>query len=257
MEEFVPLGDLEKEGYARIVCYPRVDADELGRRLAEMKRLGVDALSFRGDKKVNNVQVLGKGYVGIVVLAKTEFGLAALKIRRTDSGRTGMWHEAEILERANSVGVGPKLLGCSENLLLMEFVDGQPFPKWVEGVAETEDARLDAKKVLNEILEQCWRLDEVGVDHGELSNAPKHIIVRGDGGVCILDFESASVQRRVSNVTSACNYLFMKGSIAETVRRKVVDVNSGSLLEALRAYKEDRTRNNFERILKLCLFWGS
>jgi putative serine/threonine protein kinase len=154
----------------------------------------------------------------------------------------------------NSVGVGPKMLDCSENLLLIEFVDGQPFPKWVEGVVETEDARLDAKKILKEILEQCWRLDEVGVDHGELSNAPKHIIVRSDGGVCILDFESASVQRRVSNVTSVCNYLFMKGSIAEVVRRKVVDVNSDSLLDALKAYKEDRTRNNFERILKLCLF---
>jgi putative serine/threonine protein kinase len=254
MAEFVPLGDLEKEGFARIVCYPRVDADELGKRLAEMKRLGVDALSFRGDKKVNNVQVLGKGYVGIVVLAKAELGLAALKIRRTDSGRTGMGHEAEILGKANSVGVGPRLLGCSENLLLMEFVDGQPFPKWVEGVAETEDARSDAKKVLNEILEQCWRLDWAGVDHGELSNAPKHIIVRGDLRVYILDFESASVQRRVSNVTSVCHYLFMKGSIAEAVRSKVVDVDSVFLLEALRAYKENRARNNFERILKLCLF---
>ena len=254
MDKFVPLGDLKKEGYAHIVCYPKVDADELSRRLAEMKRLGVEALCFWGNKKVNNVQVLGKGYVGIVVLAKTRSGLAALKIRRTDSGRTGMGHEAEILERVNSVGVGPKMLDCSENLLLIEFVDGQPFPKWVEGVEETEDARFDAKKILKEILEQCWRLDEVGVDHGELSNAPKHIIVRGDGGVCILDFESASFQRRVSNVTSVCNYLFMKGLIAEAVRRKVVDVNSDSLLDALKAYKEDRTRNNFERILKLCLF---
>jgi putative serine/threonine protein kinase len=254
MDKFVPLDNLEKEGYAHIVCYPKVDAEELGRRLAEMKQLSVEALSFRGDKKVNNVQVLGKGYVGIVVLAKTRSGPAALKIRRTDSGRTGMGHEAKILEKANSVDIGPKLLGCSENLLLMEFVDGQPFPKWVEGVAETEDARMIAKKVLKEILEQCWRLDKIGVDHGELSNAPKHIVVRGDGGVCILDFESASVQRRVSNVTSVCHYLFMKGSIAETVRKKVVDVNSDSLLNALKAYKENRAKNNFERILKLCLF---
>jgi len=253
MDNFVPLDSLEKEGYARIICYPKVNTEEFGKKVAEMRHLGVEALRFEGSKKIGNIHVLGKGYVGIVVLTKTVSGLAALKIKRTDSGRFGMQHEAEVLRKVNVVGVGPKLLGFSENLLLMEFVDGTPFPLWVQDLAETEDARLVARRVLNEILEQCWRLDEVGVDHGELSNAPKHIIVCVDGGVCILDFESASDQRRVSNVTSVCHYLFLKGSIAETVRRKVVDVNSVSLLEALRAYKKDRTLNNFKIVLKVCL----
>jgi len=176
-----------------------------------------------------------------------------LKIRRTDSGRASMQHEAEVLRKVNEIGVGPKLIGYSENLLLMEFVDGTLFPLWIQDLAETEDARLTARRVLREILEQCWRLDVMGVDHGELSNAPKHIIVRVDGGVCILDFESASVQRRVSNVTSVCHYLFLKGSIAETVRKKVVDVNSVSLLESLRTYKKDRTLNNFKVVLEACL----
>jgi putative serine/threonine protein kinase len=254
MDNVVLVDSLEKEGYARIICYPKVDAEELGRRLAEMRQLGVEALCFKGEKKVDNAQVLGKGYVGIVVLAQTKSGLVALKIRRTDSGRAGMGHEAEILHRANSVDVGPRLLGCSENLLMMEFVDGTAFPKWVENLAETEDARLTAQKVLKEILEQCWRLDETGVDHGELSNAPKHIIVRDNFEVCILDFETASIQRKVSNVTSVCHYLFMRGSTAETVRKKIVAVKTNTLLQILKAYKENRTRDNFERILKVCLF---
>ncbi len=254
MDNFVSLDSLEKEGYARIICYPKVDMKEFGKKLAEMRHLGIEALRFEGSKKVDNIHVLGKGYVGIVVLAKTVSGLAALKIRRTDSGRSGMQHEAEVLRKVNVVGVGPKLLGFSENLLLMEFVDGTLFPMWIQDLAETEDASLMARRVLREILEQCWRLDEAGVDHGELSNAPKHIIVRVDGGVCILDFESASNQRRVSNVTSVCHYLFLRGSIAETIRKKVVDVNSVSLLEALRAYKKDRTQNNFMGILHACFF---
>jgi putative serine/threonine protein kinase len=252
MNKVVPLDALEKEGYARIICYPKVDEEELGRRLAEMRQLGVEALRFEGEKKVDNVQVLGKGYVGIVVLAKTRSGTVALKIRRTDSGRTGMTHEAEILQKANSVDVGPKLLGYSENLLMMEFVDGTPFPRWIKDLGETKDTRPIAQGVLKEILEQCWRLDKIGVDHGELSNAPKHIIVRDNFEVCILDFETASVRRKVSNVTSVCHYLFMRGLVAETIRKKVLDVKTDSLLEALKVYKENRTRNHLERILKTC-----
>jgi putative serine/threonine protein kinase len=253
MDRVVLVDELEKEGYSRIICYPKVDTEELGRRLDEMRHLGVEALCFKGEKMINDTQVLGKGYVGIVVLAKTGLGLAALKIRRTDSGRIGMKHEAEILQKANSVDVGPKLLGYSENLLMMEFVDGTPFPKWLKDLAETEDAKLKAQKVLKEILEQCWRLDEIGVDHGELSNAPKHIIVRKNSEVCILDFETASVERKVSNVTSVCNYLFIRSSTAESVRKKVVNARIDSLFEALRAYKENHIRDNFERILKACL----
>ena len=253
MDNFVAVESLDKEGYARIICYPQVDSEELGRRLAEMRQLSVEALCFKGEKKVDNTQVLGKGYVGIVVLAKTGLGLAALKIRRTDSGRTGMMHEAEILQKANSVDVGPKLLGYSENLLMMEFVDGAPFPKWLGDLAETEDARLTVRKVLKEILEQCWRLDEIGVDHGELSNAPKHIIVRDNCEVCILDFETSSIHRKVSNVTSVCHYLFMRSSASEAVRKKILDVKTDSLLKALKAYKKKCTRDHFERILRACL----
>jgi len=108
---------------------------------------------FRGDRLVNNVKVLGKGCVGIVVLAYTAAGKVALKIRRTDADRAGMKHEAQMLRAANSVGVGPKLLDFSENLLMMEFVDGLLIPRWVEALEKEDNARLRVERVLRDILE--------------------------------------------------------------------------------------------------------
>lgn len=78
------------------------------------------------------MSVLGKGCVGIVVLAYTKDRKAALKIRRMDADRSRMQHEAEMLDRANLVHVGPRLLGVSKNFLLMQFVDGHLLPKWLE-----------------------------------------------------------------------------------------------------------------------------
>ena len=250
MHDFITLDRLEKEGYSRIVSYPKADMDDVSKKLAEMRKLGVRALCFEGPKRIDNFMVLGKGCVGIVVLARTDLGIAALKIRRIDSGRESMQREADILLKVNKVGVGPKLLGYSQNLLLMELIEGKPFSEWIMNLDDSEDARYLVQRILKQILEQCWKLDEVGVDHGELSNASKHIIVRPSSEVCILDFETASTQRRVSNVTSICHYLFMSGSISEIVRKKVIEVDLASVLETLRAYKKDRTSSIFKVILR-------
>ncbi|MEM2888798.1 MAG: lipopolysaccharide kinase InaA family protein [Candidatus Bathyarchaeia archaeon] len=250
MRDIITLDRLEMEAYLRIVSYPKADLEDTRKKLAEMQKLGVKALCFEGPKKIDNVNVLGKGYVGIVVLAKTDLGKAALKIKRTDSGRTSMQHEAEILLKVNKVGVGPKLLGYSQNLLLMELIEGKSFSEWIKNLDDLEDAVV--QRVLRQILEQCWKLDKVGVDHGELGNASKHIIVRPNNEVCILDFETASTQRRVSNVTSICHYLFMRGKISEIVRKKIVNLNASSLLQALRNYKKGPTTSNFKFILEAC-----
>jgi len=242
---------LQEEGYGRILCYPRFSLDELERRVRELRCLGVTALEFRGEKLVSGVPVLGKGCVGIVVIAHLNHKRAALKIRRVDADRSGMEHEAEMLRRANSVGVGPKLLKATENFLLMEFVEGWLLPEWVDRL-EGEGAKPRLRRVLRSLLEQCWRLDEVGVDHGELSRAPKHVIINVEDEPYILDFETASTQRRVSNVTSLCQYLFISGGLAEKIQRVLGKVDREGLISALRAYKRERTRERFRRILKVC-----
>jgi putative serine/threonine protein kinase len=246
----LPLGKLKEEPYASLLCYPRVSNVELRNRLKELQRLGVKALEFYGNKQVCQVSVLGKGCVGIVVVAYVDGEKAALKIRRVDADRSGLQHEAEMLAKANSVQVGPKLLDASKNFLLMQFIDGDLLPDWLERHGEKGLIR----KVLSDVLEQCWRLDEIGLDHGELSHAPKHIIVGKDGKPSIVDFETASVNRRPSNVTSICQFLLVSGAVAEVVAEKVGRRGAETIVEGLRLYKNNRTRENFEKILHCLLY---
>ena len=247
----VSLERLEKERYARVICYPRYNPEELRRRLEEMSRLNVKAIEFAGEKVVCGLTVLGKGCVSIVVLAHTGFGKAALKIRRTDADRSSMKHESEMLRMANSVSVGPRLIGFTDNLLLMEFIDGMLLPNWIVRI-EAEEAENRIRKVLRNVMEQSWRLDELGLDHGELSRASKHIIVSQDDKACILDFESSSINRRTSNVTSICQYLFLRSKVAKMMGEKLGKIQQEDLIKPLRIYKGDPSKDNFEKVLKTC-----
>jgi putative serine/threonine protein kinase len=239
------LEKLTIEPYASIVCYPRTTKAELEKRTGELKKLGVEALDFVGEKRILNVSVLGKGCVGIVVLAYGNCAQMALKIRRVDADRTGMQREAKYLRRANSVGVGPQLLGVTRNFLLMEYIEGVLLVDWLRG----KRRKMRMKKLLREVLEQCWSLDKIGLDHGELSHAPKHVIVNDEDKPVVVDFESASLNRRPSNVTSICQFLFLGGEPAGILARTLGATDREMVLEALRRYKNDRTFENLERVL--------
>jgi len=247
-DEVVSLKGFSEIKHCKILCYPRCEQEELEKRLKELDSLGVQALQFSGEKNIFDVSVLGKGCVGVVVVAYTNLGKSALKIRRVDADRKEMFHEGEMLNRANAINVGPKLFDISENFLLMELVVGSHFPEWLKSM-EGKEEQLRVRLVLEDVLEQCYRLDEAGLDHGELSNAPKHIIVDADDIPHLIDFETASINRRVSNVTSVCQYLFVGSQIADKVKEKCGKLDEKELINALRTYKRERTREKFEKIL--------
>lgn len=245
----INLEKLSEEPYSTVLCYPRPSKTKLKTRLKELQTLQVNALEFRGEKQAFNIPVLGKGCVGIVTLAHFYGETAALKIRRVDADRSRMQREAKMLNKANSVHVGPRLLGASKNFLLMQFIDGDLLPKWLE--KHKRKARV--RRVLRGVLEQCWRLDQAGLDHGELSRAPKHVIIDQKDEPFIVDFESASVNRKTSNVTSICQFLFISGTVAEKVAEKLGTKDKKAIIDTLRNYKGYRTRENFENVLRACL----
>jgi len=247
----VSLKQLRDKRYAIILSYPKYDPRETSKRIGELKRLGVKALEFTGEKTAFNVPVLGKGCVGIVVAARMNNTRVALKIRRVDADRMGMQHEADMLRLANRVGVGPRLIATSENFLLMEFIEGTLLPKWIEKI-KGKGTRKRIRHVLRNILEQCRQLDLVGLDHGELSRAPKHVIMDAEDRAHIVDFETASFMRRMSNVTSICQFLFLGSQLAKTLRRMLGEIDKEVLIAALRDYKMERTNQNFIKILQVC-----
>jgi len=249
--ESVTLRQLFDVKYASVLCYPKYDAAEAAKRLGQLKELGVRAIDFTGDKRAFTQPVLGKGYVGVVVVAETENGLAALKIRRLDAGKERIEHEAEMLAKANQIGIGPRLIDKREDFLLMELIKGSQLPQWVMNI-EGKNAKNRIRGILLDVLEQCYRLDRAGLDHGELSHAPKHIIINGQNKPHIVDFETASIHRRPSNVTSVCQYLFMKSQVAKILRGKLGKVHAEALIASLRRYKQEPNRQNFNRILETC-----
>jgi len=244
----ITIEQLHEEPYASIICYPRTSKAELRNRLKELQKLGVSALGFAGEKLVFGKPVLGKGCVGIVTLARVKGRKAALKIRRVDADRVKMQREAQLLKKANSVKVGPKLLDVTRNFMLMQFVDGNLLPDWLTKKPD----KAKTKKITRDILEQCFHLDEIGLDHGELSHAPKHVLVSKKCRPFIVDFETASLNRRPSNVTSICQFLFFSTEVGTQIAELTGETDREVILEALRRYKLDRSRANFQNVLLAC-----
>ena len=175
-QSFLPISKLSNEPYSRILGFPRANKRQLQSRINELNKLKVKRISFEGNTLIGTLNVLGKGYVGIVVLGKMQDKKAAVKIRRTDSPRDGMKDEAKLLKIANDVKVGPKLMGSSKNFMVMEYLNGKRIVDWIKelkGKGSASKLKLIARK----ILEDCYKLDQIGLDHGELSSITKHVIV--------------------------------------------------------------------------------
>ncbi|KON31904.1 hypothetical protein AC478_01795 [miscellaneous Crenarchaeota group-1 archaeon SG8-32-3] len=241
---------LKIEPYASVLCYPKASKTEIESRLEELREHGVTAVEFAGEASVFNVPVLGKGFVGIVVIAYLGEERAALKIRRLDADRLGLEHEAQMLAKANSMQIGPRLIGVSRNFLLMQLIQGCLLPSWLDSHKD----KGQVHHVLGEVLEQCWRLDSINLDHGELSKAPKHIIISKKQEPFLVDFETASVNRKPANVTSMCQFLFTShGVVAKSVAKVFGEINRAEIVDMLRRYKSERKRENFEDVLQACL----
>lgn len=201
-----------------------------------------------GRTLVDGIPVLGKGCVGIVTRAILDSKPVALKIRRGDADRATMVDEARMLRLANSVGVGPRLISATKNFLVMEFFEGLPLFRWVDGLSTKSGSRVSS--VLNQLLADCFRLDAIGLDHGELSHAPRNVLVNRSGGACVVDFESASTTRRVANVTSLLQY-FLFGKISRRIREVRRFPDRRTVVRVLSDYKAEQSVESFQAILRL------
>src|SRR5919198_4172295 len=158
--------DIRSPELANIISYPDFSLGEYSSRLNEISSFGITHFFPTGRTRIGKMPIAGKGCVSIVLKVRAKNKICALKIRRTDANRYTMKREAYLQEIANSVGVGPALFRSSENLIIMEFIDGLSMVDWIKKQDISAD---EAHNLAVSILEQCYNLDAAQIDHGQLS----------------------------------------------------------------------------------------
>ncbi|MFL6327824.1 MAG: RIO1 family regulatory kinase/ATPase [Nitrososphaeraceae archaeon] len=231
-----------------IISYPHFTEREYSNRLKEIYSLGIDFIFSVGRTKIGSMEIAGKGCVSLVVKAQIKNRICALKIRRTDADRKSMHREVTLHRIANSAGVGPSILDYSENLVIMEYIDGLSIINWINH-QNIKPEQL--RNVVNSTMEQCYKLDKAHLDHGELSRLDHHVIVSLSDTANIIDFESSSMKRKVCNVTAAAQSLFLSGLVSKRVNEILHLPERERIIKALKIYKNDQTRNNFDNIMSI------
>lgn len=249
----IPVGKLNPRQHGKILAYPNPSEELVEDRIRQLKQLQILSLDFQGTHRIDRSYILGKGVVGVVVVGLANSVKVAVKIRRTDSRRSSMIHEATLMQAANRAGVGPKYVGSTQDILVMDFFDGKRLPGWLEDI-RGRGQRQRARSMLQSVLEQAVRLDAYGLDHGELSRANKNVLVSNQDQACIVDFESSSQMRRVNNFTSLVQYFFLGESFGKKMAQILGPVDKESLVGHLRMYKSGKTDDGYaavRRLLKL------
>ena len=249
VHSFISIKKFADEPYSNILGYPKATKHQINSRINELEKLKIKSISLIGPTTVGKLAILGKGYVGVVVLAKKGNKQVALKIRRTDSQRKGMKNESMLLKLVNSVDVGPKMFSVSKNFLVMEYLEGIKIEEWINSL-NGKGSTKKLKSTITSILEDCYKLDQIGFDHGELSNISKHVII-GKSKPTLIDFESSSTKRRPSNVTSITQAIFIGSGIAKKVQKIYKNSPKAKIIDALKQYKEEKTKESFEQLLKI------
>jgi len=138
--------------------------------------------------------------------------------------------EAKWLKLLNKYQIGPKFIFLGKNYLIYEFVKGERILEHKENI----------KKIIKKVLEQCRKMDRLGINKKEMQNPYKHILIYNKN-VKMIDFERCYYSKKAKNVTQFCQF----------IRNKIFrNLNNKRFEEILKAYKKNPNDKNYKEILK-------
>ncbi|EKV01804.1 putative Ser/Thr protein kinase [Leptolyngbya sp. PCC 7375] len=229
----------------QLLVYPSGNQDMLSHRWAELQTCGIDAIYAYGPETLADFAILGSGYCGVVLRVRHQGCDRVLKILREPAPQPNLSTEATMLKRANAVGVGPKYLAHSDHFLLMDYIEGPMLVDWLQASQSAESIH----RVVFQLIHQAYRLDQAGLDHGDLRCITAHALVQPTGPV-LIDFSGASLDRRPANITTLVQGLFISTHIAKLLRPWFPNVNKSELIEHLRRYKQQPSSKYLGQLLQ-------
>ncbi len=237
----VEIIKLEDERLKTILSYPIFKEEFYNEVLKEIKEMGIKELISKGKVNIGSIYVIGKGCTSIVIQGLKDNNIVALKILRVDSNRESVLREGRILSIVNKEGIGPKLINYRNKVIIMEYIEGEYLSNWLR----REQDSLKIRMIIKDLLEQCYKLDLLGIFHKELSNPKTHIIIKNEEKPVIIDFETISLESKNSNLSSIIGYLFFNNS---KLLEKTIKWDNVKLRELIKDYK--KTRSNYNEILR-------
>jgi putative serine/threonine protein kinase len=160
-----PETPLEASEALTALCYPR-PGPTCGSRPLELRAHGVESLCApeRGVLLPGGMRVLGKGHAGVVLLARSRWGLVALKVLRLDGKRGDLSGEARLQSIASRAGAAPPVYAWGRWFIISGLVEGprledlpRPLPGWAVLEALRAARALDAAGVLHAEISRPWR----------------------------------------------------------------------------------------------------
>lgn len=164
----------------------------------------------------------------------------AIKVKREESRAVErIKNEAEWLKLLNREKIGPRLLFSGEDYLVYEFVEGEFI---LDYLGKNKEKKGSILQVLSDVLGQCFKMDQMGVNKEEMHRPHKHILITGQGKAVLLDFERCYPADNPHNLTQFGDFLISRGMVEKE-----------EMICLLQNYKRDPCLENYNNIREVVL----
>ncbi len=189
---------------------------------------------------ITNVHYFAKGKRGMVYKGNLEGKTICIKVKRKSQDTyERIRDESKFLQTLNKHNIGPKYLFSDKYHLVYEFVQGEHIKNYLEKASKER-----TKKVLINVLKQCKKMDELGINKEEMHHPVKHVLV-GEK-ITMIDFERCRFTEDPKNVTQFMQYIMMNIPLLKT---KKIDYDSNKIISLTKEYKRERNDKSFKKIL--------
>lgn len=214
----------------------------INRSVLDYRQLNRHLLALNARSRLENRRLVAVGTRGLVYRGRFRGRDAAEKIRNPNTQVNRLDSEAYFLRLLNPHGIGPTLFNVDDHGLVCEFIEGQLIAEYAR-----QSSPRQSISVIAQVLRQCHRLDQLGINKCEMHRASKHVIVRASNDVVLVDFERCYRSRKPKNVTQFLQFLC--GPLDPVLRARGIPFRRRDVIPLARAYKQVSSASSFQAIV--------
>ena len=190
------------------------------------------------------------------IVSKSSDGKYLIKEKKPDSTSPGtIRNEYEYNLKLNRIKIGPRMIYYDDknDFLIREFVNGKTINEYfgkIKKELSKKAIKLEIKKIILNIFEQCRRMDVAKINKFEMTNPYKDLIIdEKTKEPIIIDFERCRHSENPKNTTQFCQFL-IKGKMKQELGQINIFIDDKKIIKLAEDYKKEQSENNFKKIKK-------